>query len=421
MAKKPYYTITIFFFTIILNLIFTGNSFSTELSKDSKISILTIGPGKQLYNSFGHSVIRVQDKTNKIDYTFNYGTFDFNTPNFYLKFIRGKLMYSLSVSYYDMLKAFYINENRSIFEQDLVLTLPQKQAIYRFLENNYLPENQYYKYDFFFDNCATRIRDVFEKVLKDEFKISNIADNTGLSFRELITFFLTNKQWGDLGIDLALGSSIDKKTSYYEAMYLPDYLKRGFGNALIKINDKFIPIVTREKLIYQAPGDEWHTSYLMLINDKHDSLIDFELPQKFNIFSPVLVFWFLFLLIGFITFKNFRKKTISYKIDFVLFSITGLTGILLFLLWVATDHAGTENNFNLLWAIPFNLPFAFLMLSKKKYPLVNYYALFTGIMAVLTLISWEILPQELNISLVPVLMIIALRSFYIYSMEKINT
>jgi hypothetical protein len=132
-----------------------------QLSDQAVISLITADPGEELYSLFGHSAIRVKDTVNNQDLVFNYGTFNFNTPNFYMKFTRGKLLYMLSIQQFDRFKRSYEYEKRDLKEQILNLTQDQKQAIFQFLLWNYQPENRYYKYDFFFDNCATRIRDVF--------------------------------------------------------------------------------------------------------------------------------------------------------------------------------------------------------------------------------------------------------------------
>ena len=145
---------------IVISLIFllTISGLGSAKAEQFQISLLTCDPGEQIYSSFGHSGIRVLDLTSGRDMVFNYGTFDFGAPNFVLNFAGGRLDYYLSVSTYDRFMAEYEYFHRSVREQVLNLNEQQKIELIRFLENNYLPENRAYRYDFFFDNCATRVR-----------------------------------------------------------------------------------------------------------------------------------------------------------------------------------------------------------------------------------------------------------------------
>ena len=203
------------------------------LSEASEISILTIGPGAELYDKFGHSAFRINDPATGQDVVFNYGVYDFDTPNFYLKFAQGKLLYQLGVSYYESFYNSYVAQNRWIKEQTLNLSQAEKQAVSDFLWNNAKPENKKYKYDFFFDNCATKIRDVTQEVLgnKLEFKDDHITET--YTFRELIQQNLKANSWGSLGIDIALGAVIDRNAKPIEYQFLPDYVFKGAANAFI--------------------------------------------------------------------------------------------------------------------------------------------------------------------------------------------
>ena len=156
----------LFLFLFFLNI--PSEAQVTTLSEAAEISIITIGPGKNLYDKFGHSAFRVKDEANGIDWAYNYGTYDFNTPNFYTKFAQGKLNYNLSVAYFEAFYQNYVQENRWVKEQVLNLSSTEKNELFQYLQNNATPENRGYLYDFFFDNCATRIRDVLKAVLGEE-------------------------------------------------------------------------------------------------------------------------------------------------------------------------------------------------------------------------------------------------------------
>lgn len=344
------------FFLIVL---FTTPGFSQpELSPSSTISILTVGTADELHSKFGHSAIRVQDPVLGIDVVYNYGFFDFSTPNFYLKFTRGKLLYRLVRERFSDFLYGYELENRWVREQELRLSLAQKNELLQFLENNHLPENRFYKYDFLFDNCSTRIPDALQKVLKEAliFDYSDI-ENT-YTFRELIHQNLEINSWSNFGIDLALGAVIDREATPYEQLFLPIYVYQQLPNNTIN----------GEKLVA-----------------KDSLLLDVKPSKKNNNFflSPLFCLSLLALLILFITFKDYRKNTRTAWLDFGLFLITGLAGLLILFLWLGTDHKATANNFNFLWSFPLNIFIAFVLLKKRMLP--KWLGLYLGTLLILLL------------------------------------
>lgn len=156
-----------------------------KLSDEAEISVLTIDPGTSLNDAFGHNGFRIKDRIFHIDLVFNYGVYDFDTPNFYTKFARGKLYYKIGLNYYEDFLESYILQNRSIKEQVLNLSQDHKQQLFDFLLNNYKPENQYYLYDFFYDNCATKIKDVIPIILKENISFNEPKGFKQETFREI--------------------------------------------------------------------------------------------------------------------------------------------------------------------------------------------------------------------------------------------
>ena len=132
------------------------------LSETATASVLTCGPGDDFYTTFGHSAIRICDTAQGLDLVYNYGTFDFNTPHFYWKFMRGQLNYMLGRSSFEAFMEEYIYYGRAVWEQRLNFTPREVNNLYLLLEQNYLPEYRHYRYDFFRDNCATRVRDMVD-------------------------------------------------------------------------------------------------------------------------------------------------------------------------------------------------------------------------------------------------------------------
>src|SRR6185295_4475360 len=223
------------------------------LSEQAQISLITFGPDQEeFYEAFGHSAVRVADPGRGIDYAYNYGVFSFNQPNFYLNFTRGHLYYQLGVYVYPDFRDAYISANRFVHEQVLNLNPGQKQKIFDYLEWNAQPENQTYNYDYFFNNCSSKIRDVFADVLKDEIQFDGSFIKTDYTIRQLTDLYLDHQPWGDLGIDIGLGSTIDRKATPYEHMFLPDYLESCFDHALINMNGSFSTIIREKTVVFQS-------------------------------------------------------------------------------------------------------------------------------------------------------------------------
>jgi len=378
---------------IFLLSYFTALTQINTLAKDAEISIITIGPGKQLYDSFGHNAIRVSDPSNGKDLAFNYGTFDFNTPNFYIKFGQGKLPYALSVSTYDGFLRNYIAEKRWIKQQKLDLTYGEKIAIFEFLLNNAQPSNREYQYDFFFDNCATRIRDVLAVNLGSKLSYQDKQYAPFLySFRELIQQRLHWNSWGSLGIDIALGAVIDRTANPWEHQFLPDYVFESLKSATITRNNKTSALIKKETTINNPGPRARNTAFLL---------------------SPFFVFLVIALGIVYRTLRDSKQQKRSRWLDTVLFFVTGIVGVLLLVLWLATDHTATINNYNILWAFPVNLIFCTLLSKKTPKKWLSRYLSFLIILLILLVVHWCTGVQVFAGALLPLLIALFIRYVYV--------
>lgn len=366
-----------------------------QLSEDSDISVLTIGPTQEeLYSAFGHSAIRVRDRIQGFDLFYNYGVFNFNQPHFYLNFARGNLNYMMDVYDYAPYRDYYIEHNRYIHEQVLRLTYDQKVKIFNYLQWNNLPQNQYYRYDYFYNNCATKIRDVVQAALKDEVAFDSTFIKTNYTIRNLTDLYLAQQPWGDLGIDICLGLPMDKKASPFEYMFLPDYIESSFDHATNKALGE--SLVKEKVSVYEMKPEE----------------------NSFHWFHPWIVFGIVFSFVAFITWRDWKNEKISHWPDIAVFLTTGLIGILLFMLWAFTDHKAAANNFNLLWAIPTHTFVAVVLIFKKRPAWLRVYFLSTLIISAALLACWSLLPQGLNVFLIPLVGIILIRSLLNYKFMK---
>ena len=362
-----------------------------NLSVYSEVSIITAAPGSELYEAFGHAAIRIHDPLLQIDVIYNYGMFDFNAPNFYSNFVKGKLLYSLARYNFNYFLESYKKDKRWVKQQVLNLTQEQKQLFFMYLENNALPENAAYLYDPYFNNCATKLRDITTTILGD--KIGFMDDNLeqNLSFRQLMNKEIHWNTWGNFGINLALGSKLDQKATLEQYMYLPKYVNSIFNHSILYVRNQPENLIKRE-----------------------DLLLDFE-DQKpeISFFNPFLIFS-IFSFIGlFITFSDLKKKKISKWLDFTLLFTTGILGVLITFLWFFTDHSTAPNNFNFLWAFAPNLIIAFLMLKKNQQKWIKYYFIFLIFLVITVPILWIREVQLFPVAVIPFLVLLFIRFLFL--------
>ncbi|MCA0931605.1 DUF4105 domain-containing protein [Lutimonas saemankumensis] len=380
-------------FLLFFSLSFLGFAQQIQLSPKAEISVITCGPGtNELYASFGHSAFRVLDLENKIDRVYNYGTFDFDTPNFYLKFSRGKLLYQLRAYNFGNFLRSYHRENRWVKGQVLDLNQEQVQKVYDFLEENALPENRSYKYDFFYDNCSTKLYDVLEEVLGDKLVFKANFDQEDLTHRDLIELYMDHQPWADFGIDLALGADIDRKASSREYMFLPDYVFEAFEEVEIKKEDEgsIQPIVKRtEEILLSYKGKSMERGI-----------------------TPFLVFSLVALIIVAVTYRDYKKEKRSKILDVLIFAVTGSVGLILLLLWFATDHSATANNFNVLWAFAPNL--IFLFLTNKNAKMNQHYLLTLLLLLDIMVLLWIFRVQVFHYALIPLMLGLYIRYIFLW-------
>jgi hypothetical protein len=368
-----------------------------QLSAYSEISIVTVGPGTELFEAFGHSAIRIKDPVFKIDVIYNYGMFDFKAPNYYTNFVKGNMVYSLARYDFKYFLASSKRDKRWVKQQVLNLTQGEKQGYFRYLEQNALPKNAFYPYDPYYNNCATKLRDITASILGDKLKFNDSRIEKELSLRQLMDREIPWNTWGSFGINLALGSKLDRKATPNEYMYLPDYVFYIFKNATIFEKNQPKSLVERE-----------------------DTLLDFkELKQEVNLLNPFLIFSIISFIGLLITYKDFKNKRRTKWFDFLLFLVTGLIGILILFLWFFTNHSTTPNNFNFLWAFAPNVIVAFFLLKESQQKWIHTYIyilmLFLGIIPFV----WMCKIQQLPLSILPILVLLMVR--YLFLSKRLLT
>ncbi|HTN45971.1 MAG TPA: DUF4105 domain-containing protein [Flavipsychrobacter sp.] len=340
---------------LLIVLLFSCSSlFAQEDSSHLRVSLLTCGTGPEPWETFGHTAIRITDSMSGTDDVFNYGTFNGYDDDFLLNFTRGKLLYYLSYYPYPNFVDEYARDNRSVREQELKISGKDKMEIYNFLLHNARNENKYYKYDFFFDNCATRIRDAFPKALGSGFKYAyTLPEHKSISFRNIINQYFYRVHWQRFGVNILLGSRIDKVMTNSDVMFLPDYLADGIAGATLdgrKIAHPSKLIVDGSPKVPAGVNEPFLlTSFIALL-----TILGLSVPRLKRL-GNVMIFFNLFL--------------------------SGFIGCFIMLMWMATDHQGCSNNLNLLWALPTNLVAAFIpRRNNERYSLIAMGLIFVSLL-----------------------------------------
>lgn len=283
-----------------------------------KISLLTYEVGDQSHAIFGHTAIRIQDPIYKTDWVYNHGVFDFDTPYFLLKFAKGSAQYKLGIQDFDKAVRGYFNEGRQVYEQQLNLTDAQNRKLLRLLQENYRPENRYYRYGFLKSNCSTKVRDL----LFTSFENTNYEKQlTTRTYRSYINEYMQPTPWYKFGANLLLGSKIDYNIDTWELMFLPDFLSKEATK--VSINSK--PLAEKQQPIFE------HLSPVI--------------SSKWRL-TPFVIFSLLFALmvLG-------RSRYIIQTFTVVI----GLAGLFILGLNFISEHPEVQSNYNLLWCNPLYL------------------------------------------------------------------
>ncbi len=365
---------------LALFFLFPGSGFARkQLSEDAGMAVLTCGPGKPLYSIFGHTALQVTDPVNGIDEVYNFGTFDFNAPHFYLKFLTGKLNYKLSRTSYQGFVDEYKAENRWICRQEVMLPGVVLQKIYDSLQVVNQPGHRYYRYNFFTNNCSTKIFDLLLAFGGNPQMIDSLHRQSGYTFRSALKTYIGGRQWLSPGINLLLGPFADQKISRLQSTYLPDFLMSEAENTRLA---GFPEIITNGSYTAPEPAD----------------------PDV-----PMIVFWVL--LIGLVVEALWMNTSqgVTDAIDMILFGLSGLLGFLLVFLWAWSAHVSLHVNLNLIWAFPPNL---FLVLSIRRHwrKFNRIYLFLYALMLFFLLINWHRLPQTFPLVLMPVVTLLVFRA-----------
>lgn len=251
------------------------------LSPEAKISILTCGSGEELHSIFGHTAIRIKDNLRGIDDVYNFGMFDFNTPNFYLKFVKGDLEYYVAKGSFEGFMYSYRLENRSVYEQELNLSQTQKQQLIDNLEKTLYAEERFYIYKFIDKNCTTMVVDQINNQLEQPTIVK--VGNTSESYRHVLNPFMENLFYQKLGINIMFGYRTDKNATQ---LFLPIELLKSLEE--IKSNNQ--PIAQKTTVLFEQNRSVqskswWNSIYTFIL-----FLVLILISNKKKVYLTFLVF-----------------------------------------------------------------------------------------------------------------------------------
>ncbi len=390
------------FFTLLLWFIPFGHAQTEQLGNEGpssikgfvdpdslQISLLTCSPGPEVYALYGHTALRVINRNTGTDLVFNYGSFNMSEPNFILKFMLGLLDYELGLSSFDRFYYHYTNDGCDITQQVLNLSPEEKARMLDVLMTNYLPQNRGYRYNFLYDNCSTRPRDIISSVVDGEL-VWNDKDEAK-SYRMLMHECNDPWPWSKLGVDLVLGQTADRMISPREEEFLPVYLLNHLDEAQIHDSKGAVRPAVATKIVLQAsrPMDE---------------------SKEFPLTPSQCVVILLFAATILAAVER-RMHRLFWGVDVVLFFAQGVAGVLIFILFFFSEHPTVNSNW-LLWIFnPIPLLYlpvmCYLRVKKKKEPFMIVNSVW---LLLFVIIACVVIPQDLPSESVLAAVVLMIRS-----------
>ncbi|MEZ7705340.1 DUF4105 domain-containing protein [Prevotella melaninogenica] len=303
-----------------------------------QISLLTCSPGKEVWAQYGHTAIRYYDKESGEDLAINYGIFSLDQTYFIPRFVLGMTDYRMGVQPMDMFLTQYSYEGRGVIEQVLNLSAEDKEVIYKALQENMKPENVVYRYNYFFDNCTTRARDMLVNHLHG--KVVYPPAEEDATFRSMIHKWNNKYEWSQFGEDLLLGVNADRKTTKSEQQFLPENLRSDFDKA--RYNGK--PLVKETNILLDAETE---------VAEPVFPLSPLSIALIFAVISLVMMLF------------SYRRQQVYWAWDLALMFTSGLMGIIFFVM-IFSQHPCVSLNFILLFFNPLPLFFLYSTIKKKK-------------------------------------------------------
>lgn len=373
---------------IALMLSFFFLTQSVRGQEDSiKVSLMTCAPGTEIYALFGHTALRYEDTARGEDWVFNYGMFSFNTPHFIYRFVKGETDYELGVTPYSYFEGSYAMRGSSVYQQTLNLTMAEKQKLRRLLEENYQPENRVYRYNFFYDNCTTRARNIIEECI--EGKVVYPDGKEGLSFRDIVHQYTKGHEWDELGIDMCLGSEADEPVDARKQMFAPFYMLEAAGKATIVAGDSVRPFVLQEKKVVDVEPEGGEGGFSL---------------------SPLVCVFVLMGAVCLVGWIQLKVKKVIWIWDLFLFGVQGLAGCVIAFLVCFSTHPTVGSNWLILLLNPIPLIYLPVMVYRAIKGKKDLYHLINIVYLTLFIMIMPFVQQKFNATVLPLALCLLLCS-----------
>ncbi|MBS7399144.1 MAG: DUF4105 domain-containing protein [Prevotella sp.] len=333
----------------------TNESARQTAADDITISLLTCSPGSQVWSLYGHTAIRFQDPAHDVDLAINYGMFNFNQKNFIARFVFGITDYEMGIEPFAFFLQEYARNGRGVIGQRLNLTTKEKEAIADALNNNYKPANRVYRYNYFYDNCTTRARDILVNNI-DGRVTYDTNDAVSPSYRQMTHQWTGKHRWSQMGNDLLLGVKADAHTTRTQQQFLPDTLRKDFDHAVIVAPNGTHRLLVDSTYTVLQP----YPSYTDTSNDIWDDI------------SPIMIFSTIALLIFVLALLELKRKKPFWFIDATLLTTDGLAGLILFAM-VFSQHPTVNLNLQILLLNPLSIIFAYSIIRQQIKGLCHWY------------------------------------------------
>ena len=314
----------------------------SAVAGNAKFSVLTCAPGNEAYALYGHTGLRYCDEKKGIDMVFNYGYFDFDSPNFAWRFILGETDYMVGAVPYDIFCREYVERGTAVFAQELDMTPAQEDKLFSVLVENCRPQNRTYRYNYFYNNCTTKIRDKVEEASDSLVYDAEVKYPT---FRDALNAMLHEHPWFAFGINLLLGADIDSPATARELQFIPQNYMNALDNCYVVNADGERSPIVKEKYVVVEGGDE------VAAKAGRNNLTPFNVALLLLVMTLIVMSC------------EVRKKKTFWVYDVILMTLQGLSGCLLLFMALFSQHPAVGNN----WLILLFNPLALVLMPIYVY------------------------------------------------------
>lgn len=366
------------FYNTILIILFLLLPLKGKGQDSLRWSLLTCQPSQEIYQLFGHTALRCENYSRKLDLVFNYGMFSFNTPNFVMRFVKGETDYQLGVEEYADFLENYKRRGSGVVQQTLNLTLDEANKLWQILIDNARPEKRIYRYNYFYNNCTSKARDRIEQCLNG--KVAYPDAKTGKSFRSIIHEYTKGSEWDELGIDLLLGQEADETIGAREQMFAPFYLSDYIRDATIDSEGTTRQLVSEETTVLEFSHDPIWKGFPL---------------------SPKTCAWILFAIALGIAYLEIRNKQIYWPWDVLLFGAQGIAGLIIGFLMFFSVHPTVGSNWMFMLFNPIPLLYLPIMIWKDLKKKTDVYHIVNIVYLIIFIILMYVVPQTFNAAVLP--------------------